>query len=94
MAFWEGPGWTLPVCHNRSGPRDGHLDGARTPRPILQTRFSENYASFSPDARFVYYTERINVMVKALVASGYSVAQATQVATENIKNAPPKEAAA
>ena len=36
--------WVLPV------------DGDRTPRPFLRTRFSEFFSAFSPDGRFITYT--------------------------------------
>ena len=55
--------------------------GDRTPRPILETPFNENYASFSPDARSIVYVSdesgRPDVYVMSLDQGGGK----TQVST-------------
>jgi Tol biopolymer transport system component len=50
------------------------LEGDRKPVPYLQTRFDENFASLSPDAKWIAYQSdesgRPEVYVQAVPASG------------------------
>jgi Tol biopolymer transport system component len=59
-----------------------HLEGSRTPKPLLQTPFNEGEARISPDGRFFAYTSDESGRPEVYVRPLASMAEQWQVSTE------------
>jgi Tol biopolymer transport system component len=59
-----------------------HLEGSRTPRPLLQTPFNEGEARISPDGRFFAYTSDESGRPEVYVRPLASMAEQWQVSTQ------------
>ena len=78
VTSWSKDGRWLALV--QPGPRTGDdiwvlpLDGKSEPRPLVQTRYAERSAVFSPDAKWIAYASeesgRSEVMIRALLGGG------------------------
>ena len=84
--FWSPDGATL-VFAELTPDHGGdfsmlRLDGDRQPRPLLQTRFDEDWVSFSPDGRWIAYSTNESGRYEVYVASFPDPGSKVRISTE------------